>query len=85
MRTRTMLYAAPILAAGLLNLARPAVAQEADPTPTEIAAQCLDNAGLSFVRCTERSNWIGDMLCAVKYAADAILCVPGIVVGGAKE
>jgi hypothetical protein len=51
-------------------------AQTITPTETERVAQCVDNAADSFVECVDESNWFGDLLCASKYAADAILCVP---------
>ncbi len=54
-------------------------AQTAEPTETDTIAKCIDNAAESFVDCVEESNRFGDVLCAAKYAADAILCVPSRV------
>lgn len=51
-------------------------AQSTAPTPTGEIAACVDNAADRFVECVEESNMVGDVLCALAYAADAVLCIP---------
>jgi len=46
------------------------------PTPTEVVAQCLDNAANAFVQCLADLPWYAEGLCYSKYAADGVLCVP---------
>ena len=52
---------------------------QAQQTPTEKVASCIDNAADKFVDCTDKGGFANDIACGIKYAADAILCVPSQV------
>lgn len=52
---------------------------EAQSTPTDKVAACVDNAADKFVECTDMGGFANDLACGIKYAADAILCVPSQV------
>ena len=46
------------------------------PTETEKIAQCVDNAADAFVDCAAGASFWMRGACAIKYAADAIFCIP---------
>lgn len=55
----------------------PAAAQTL--TPTQTIEKCVDNAADKFVECVDDLPSWAELLCASRYAADAILCVPSTV------
>ena len=55
----------------------PSVVQaQRPPTETEKIAQCIDNAANSFADCAAGASFWMQGACALKYAADAIFCIP---------
>ncbi len=52
---------------------------QAQQTPTEKVASCIDNAADKFAECTGDSGFWGDLGCGIKYIADAILCLPSMI------
>ena len=55
----------------------------AQQTPTEKIASCIDNAADKFVECADDSGFWGDLGCGIKFIADAILCLPSMILKAA--
>lgn len=93
MKTRSVLYLLPALAAWLLTLgfAPNVVAQQRPPTPTETIIACWTNTVEAGRECleeamaqAEKNLFIGlgmGAVCAAQYALDVFLCVPSRIIG----
>lgn len=53
-------------------------------TGTENAAACVEEALDSALECIDDLPWYLEALCAIKFTADVILCMPKLVLDGAK-
>mgnify|MGYP001553286313 CR=1 FL=1 len=62
----------------LMGVPRVVQAQQGarQPTETEKIAQCVDNAANAFADCAAGASFWMQGACAIKYAADAIFCIP---------
>lgn len=67
-------FVAALFAVVLFAPGRQAVAQDTD----EVIA-CLDKAADKLVDCTKALTWKYEALCYSRYASDAILCAPSVL------
>ncbi len=70
----------PFLAALLIALiAAPTRSVDAQSRTGGVVA-CLDAAANDLVSCVDDLPWYAEALCYARYASDAILCLPAILV-----
>lgn len=68
--------------AGLAVILLAARSTQAQQTPTQEIAECMDNAAQVFADCVRDHAWYVAPLCAAAYAADELLCVPERILPG---
>lgn len=79
MKTNRILAITALLAALCLAPAGRTEAQQSPASGGAIdqSAQCLEAAWSRNVTCQKNSNWAVGFLCAVRFEAEALLCVLG--------
>jgi hypothetical protein len=48
-------------------------------TPTELIAECINDAWAVNSACQTDDSWLNDLGCAIKFEADLILCTTVLV------
>jgi hypothetical protein len=51
---------------------------------TDEIAECIDGSWDEYLECIDDLPWWAELLCAARFSADVILCLPRIVLDGAK-
>ena len=64
---------------GVLMLLATSVFAFAQNSPTEDVKDCLSNAYDKNYQCQTDGKWWNDLLCALKFEADVVLCVLPVV------
>jgi hypothetical protein len=81
---RSLLYrsvAAAMLLFTLFFAAAPPVSAQGE---TDKVAECITDSWDEYLECLEDLPWWAELLCAARFTADVVLCLPKIVLDGAK-
>jgi hypothetical protein len=48
-------------------------------------AECIEESWDEYIECIDDLPWWAEVLCAARFTADVVLCLPKIILDGAKN